>query len=245
MPEASSGRSGQRGRDREDENELPSGGIGGGISAPEVEDTYLFSFDANWLVTQMIEIDEGVQKVKDLTGSTFTVETGLNDLQQTDAIEVTRTRSKRGVEETTIYSDQDGDDVYTQVLEVEIYGADARPNKIEQYQFTFDANDMVTGYSRLKKGVWVAKNIDANESFETITVGTDVFVAKTEVDGTEVEIEFFQDADGDDIWLEVGEAEMTTASPYYDAVLGEVTEPFNAWFAASVVAGGAVDWAVV
>jgi hypothetical protein len=90
--------------------------------------------------------------------------------------------------------------------------------------------------------VWVAKSIDANESFETITVGTDVFVAKTEVDGTEVEIEFFQDADGDDIWLEVGEAEMTTASPYYDAVLGEVTEPFTAWFVASVMAGGTAVW---
>jgi len=236
MPEASSGRSGQRGRDRENENEneSSSGLLGGGNAAPEVEDTYLFSFDANWAVTQMIKIDEGVQKVKDLTGSTFTVETGLNDLQQTDAVEVTRTRTKRGVEETTVYSDQDGDDVYTQVLEVEIYGADARPNKIEQYQFTFDANDNVTGYSRLKKGEWVVKNIDANESFETITVGTDVFVAKTEVDGTEVEIEFFQDVDGDNIWLEVAEAEMTTSSPYYDAVLGEVTPDFRVWLAGAV-----------
>jgi hypothetical protein len=236
MPEASSGRSGQRGRDRENENEneSSSGLLGGGNAAPEVEDTYLFSFDANWAVTQMIKIDEGVQKVKDLTGSTFTVETGLNDLQQTDAVEVTRTRTKRGVEETTVYSDQDGDDVYTQVLEVEIYGADARPNKIEQYQFTFDANDNVTGYSRLKKGEWVVKNIDANESFETITVGTDVFVAKTEVDGTEVEIEFFQDVDGDNIWLEVAEAEMTTSSPYYDAVLGEVTPDFTIWLAGAV-----------
>jgi len=236
MPEASSGRSGQRGRDRENENEneSSSGLLGGGNAAPEVEDTYLFSFDANWAVTQMIKIDEGVQKIKDLTGSTFTVETGLNDLQQTDAVEVTRTRTKRGVEETTVYSDQDGDDVYTQVLEVEIYGADARPNKIEQYQFTFDANDNVTGYSRLKKGEWVVKNIDANESFETITVGTDVFVAKTEVDGTEVEIEFFQDVDGDNIWLEVAEAEMTTSSPYYDAVLGEVTPDFTIWLAGAV-----------
>jgi hypothetical protein len=236
MPEASSGRSGQRGRDRENENEneSSSGLLGGGNAAPEVEDTYLFSFDANWAVTQMIKIDEGVQKVKDLTGSTFTVETGLNDLQQTDAVEVTRTRTKRGVEETTVYSDQDGDDVYTQVLEVEIYGADARPNKIEQYQFTFDANDNVTGYSRLKKGEWVVKNIDANESFETITVGTDVFVAKTEVDGTEVEIEFFQDVDGDNIWLEVAEAEMTTSSPYYDGVLGEVTPDFRIWLAGAV-----------
>jgi len=234
MPEASSGRSGQRGRDRENENESSSSLLGGGNAAPEVEDTYLFSFDANWAVTQMIKIDEGVQKIKDLTGSTFTVETGLNDLQQTDAVEVTRTRTKRGVEETTVYSDQDGDDVYTQVLEVEIYGADARPNKIEQYQFTFDANDNVTGYSRLKKGEWVVKNIDANESFETITVGTDVFVAKTEVDGTEVEIEFFQDVDGDNIWLEVAEAEMTTSSPYYDAVLGEVTPDFTIWLAGAV-----------
>jgi len=236
MPEASSGRSGQRGRDRENENEneSSSGLLGGGNAAPEVEDTYLFSFDANWAVTQMIKIDEGVQKIKDLTGSTFMVETGLNDLQQTDAVEVTRTRTKRGVEETTVYSDQDGDDVYTQVLEVEIYGADARPNKIEQYQFTFDANDNVTGYSRLKKGEWVVKNIDANESFETITVGTDVFVAKTEVDGTEVEIEFFQDVDGDNIWLEVAEAEMTTSSPYYDAVLGEVTPDFTVWLAGAV-----------
>jgi len=236
MPEASSGRSGQRGRDRENENEneSSSGLLGGGNAAPEVEDTYLFSFDANWAVTQMIKIDEGVQKIKDLTGSTFMVETGLNDLQQTDAVEVTRTRTKRGVEETTVYSDQDGDDVYTQVLEVEIYGADARPNKIEQYQFTFDANDNVTGYSRLKKGEWVVKNIDANESFETITVGTDVFVAKTEVDGTEVEIEFFQDVDGDNIWLEVAEAEMTTSSPYYDAVLGEVTPDFTIWLAGAV-----------
>jgi len=231
MPEASSGRSGQRGRDRENENEneSSSGLLAGGNAAPEVEDTYLFSFDPNWAVTQMIEIDEGVQKIKDLTGSTFTVETGLNDLQQTDAVEVTRTRTKRGVEETTVYSDQDGDDVYTQVLEVEIYGADARPNKIEQYQFTFDANDNVTGYSKLKKGEWVVKSIDANESFDTVVTGDCTFVVKTEVEGTKVEIEFFEDADADGVWLEVAEAEMTSASPLYDAALGTASAELVAW----------------
>ena len=242
MPEASSGRSGQRGRDQENEQDDNSVG---GANTPELEDAYRFSFDANWLVTQMIEIDDGVEKIKDLTGSTFTVETGLNDLQQTDAIEVTRTRTKRGVTETTVYEDQDGDDVYTQTFELEIYGADARPNKIEQYQFTFDANDNVTGYSRLKKGDWVVKNIDANESFDTVTVGTDTFVIKTEVDGTEVELEVFQDADGDDIWLEVAEAEMTTASPYYDPTTG-VDPALGVWVIGVVlgtVAPGA-GWAV-
>jgi len=222
MPEASSGRS--RGRNDDNENEV---GSGGGSALPELDDAYRFSFDANWLVTSMVELDDGVEKVKDLTGSTFEVVTGVNDLAQTDAIEVTRTRTKRGVTETTVYEDQDGDDIYLQTFELEIYGADARPNKIEQYQFTFDVNDVVTGYAKLKKGNWVTKNIDANESFETIQVEPGVtLVMKTEHDGAEIEVEFFQDADGDDTWLEVAEAEMTSSSVYYDAVNGAVTDGF-------------------
>ena len=225
MSEASSGRS--RGSDDDNENENEAGSAGGGTALPELEDAYRFSFDANWLVTSMIELDDGVEKVKDLTGSSFEVVTGVNDLSETDAIEVTRTRTKRGVTETTVYEDQDGDDVYLQTFELEIYGADARPNKIEQYQFTFDVNDVVTGYSKLKKGNWVTKNIDANETFETIQVEPGVtLVMKTERDGAEIEVEFFQDADGDDTWLEVAEAEMAASSVYYDAVNGAVTDGF-------------------
>jgi len=177
MPEASSGR-GRRGQDDDGEQGFIRN------DPPELEDTYRFSFDANWLVTSMVEIDDGVEKVKDLTGRTFTVTTGVNDLQQTDAVEVIQTRVKRGVSETTVFEDQDGDDIYTQAFELEIYGADARPNKVEEYQFTFDTNGDVTGYSKLKKGVWVAKSIDANESFETLDLSGTTVVAKTEVEGT-------------------------------------------------------------
>jgi len=213
MPEASSGR-GRRGQDDDGEQGFIRN------DPPELEDTYRFSFDANWLVTSMVEIDDGVEKVKDLTGRTFTVTTGVNDLQQTDAVEVIQTRVKRGVSETTVFEDQDGDDIYTQAFELEIYGADARPNKVEEYQFTFDTNGDVTGYSKLKKGVWVAKSIDANESFETLDLSGTTVVAKTEVEGTEVEIEFFwEDPANAGVWREVAEAEMQVGSTYYDALV--------------------------
>lgn len=54
------------------------------------------------------------------------------------------------------------------------------------------------------------------------------FVMKTERDGAEIEVEFYQDADGDETWLEVAEAEMAASSVYYDAVNGTVTADFVA-----------------
>jgi hypothetical protein len=172
---------------------------------------YKFSFNGdNTGVLSMSEVSGNKTKLQKISGSTFDVEVGVNDLSVTDVLSVTRTKLSKGFTETTVYTDVDGDGNFEQAFEMEVAGAGVKTSKLEKLKFTVDANTGdVLGVQELKRGKWVNDRIEADESFEQIDLDGVNYIVKSEQDGNGVEFELFRDDNADGIWTQVAEGEAS------------------------------------
>lgn len=186
-----------------------------------MSDMYKFNFDAtNTSVLQMFEVDKRKLKAEKLTNSTFEVETGVNDLGIDDVVSVTRTKQSKGFVETTVFTDQDGNDLFVEDFEIEVATTLSPAFKLEKHQFSFDTLGNITADLELGKRGWKADRIDANEDYAQITLNGTDYVVKTETERKGIEFEIFRDDNQDGIWTQIAEGE--TQDLFIDAITGSV-----------------------
>lgn len=185
------------------------------------EDLYRFQFNVdNSVVLRMYEIDGRKSKPQKIAGNGFEIETALNGLGQEAVVAVTRSKQSRSSTETTRYDDADGDGLFVESFSIEVArgGLGAR---LEQHQFTFDADGKVLTDLELKRGRWVQDRIDADEQYTLVdTGGTTQYVVVTEQERDGIEFEVFRNDNGDGIWTKVAEGE--SEGPYIDPASGAV-----------------------
>lgn len=115
--------------------------------------------------------------------------------------QVTKVETSRGITETKVFADADGDGFFSRISETYARAAGSGPAiSTGQYQFTVVGSD-VTAVFELERGVLRQKSIDANEQYSVVNGQ----VVKTEVENGRVETTVFADLDGDGFYAKVSE----------------------------------------
>lgn len=182
---------------------------------------HTFQFDDAGAVVAMFEVEGRKTRREKIAGSTFETTTDVNDLGLSAVVEVTQTRVSRGITETTVYQDQDGDTRFDEVFEIEVTGSTASPRSLELQKFGFDLDGNVTEVLEFSRGRWKMDRIDADEDYQLVTLddGTE-YVLKTEQERDGVEFEIYRDGDQNGIWTQIAEGE--TAGLYLDPIDGSI-----------------------
>lgn len=179
------------------------------------EDQYTFTFVADAggtpsTVAQMYEVDHGRLKMERIgRNDSFSVEV---DPSTDKVVEVEQTRLGRYENETTVFSDTDGDGYFTKLFEVEtVNSLGASRGQFEKHKFTFDATTgEVTADFELARGKWRADRIDADEDYRIVLddAGNQLIV-KSEYERDGVDFEIFRDDNGDGVWAQIAEGEVS------------------------------------
>jgi len=143
----------------------------------------------------------------DLTESTFKTTVGTNDKGVTAVTQVVQTRTEDDEVETSRYSDQDGDGVFTETFELEVRTTTpTSTHRGTQHQFTFNADGTIASDTLvLATGETRVDAIETGEKYLRTTIDGRTYVVKTVAKGTEYHFEFFRDDNGDGKWTEVAE----------------------------------------
>ncbi len=186
-----------------------------------MSDRYKFTFDENsTTVLKMYEVERNKSKLQKITGSTFELETGLNDLGLESVLSVSQTKLKNGYAETSVFTDQDGDGIYTESLEIEVATSAIKAKNLDKHKFEFNELGEVSLDLKLSKGKWKVDRLDDDESLVKVSLNGVDYVLKTEQERNEVEFELFRDDNQDGIWTKVAEGEA--GSQYLDPTTGTV-----------------------
>ena len=186
-----------------------------------MSDVYKFQFDASaTTVLQMLEVERHKTKLQKISGSSFDVETGVNDLGVTAVVSVTQTKLSKGFAKTAVLEDQDGDGLFQSSLEIEVATAAATSRQLEKHKFSFDASGQITADHEFSKGRWKLDRIDHDEAFTVVTLDGVDYVVKTEQERHGVEFELFRDDNQDGVWTRIAEGEV--GADALDAATGTV-----------------------
>lgn len=90
------------------------------------------------------------------------------------------------------------------------------------YRFEFDASDAVVSASKIEDGAWIVMRIDENESFAIDPILGRASVIKTESDSGKIEIEVYNDIDGDGIYVEASDSSNPDDDFYEGGSLADV-----------------------
>lgn len=168
---------------------------------------YAFTF-ANGSVTGMSEIDGRKNKQKFIGSSDFSVKTNTAG----SVTEVTQTTlSNKGYIETTVYSDADGDARFTESFEIDVATTAARKLEAVKFSVGSDGNVLTVQEQKIdRNGVvtWKNERLDANEQYSQVTIGSDAYVLKTEVERNGTEFTLYRDDNQDGVWTEIAEGEV-------------------------------------
>jgi hypothetical protein len=186
-----------------------------------MSDLYKFQFDVNnTSVLQMWEVERYKTKLQKTLGSTFEVETGLNDSGLTGVLSVTQSKLSKGFAKTSVFEDQDGDGLFQQAFEIQVATSTATAAQLEKHKFSFDASGQVTADYELSKGIWKLEGIDQDEAFTVVSLDGVDYVVKTEQERDGVEFELFRDDNQDGVWTRIAEGEA--GAGFVDASTGTV-----------------------
>lgn len=158
-----------------------------------MSDLYKFVID-NGVVTSVFEVgSDGALKLDRIDrNETWTYDAATH--------EVTRVEVERGIIETKVFADADGDGLYNRISEVYARVGGSPTITSTGYQFTI-VGDVVTAVYEFERGVLRQKDIDANETYSVV----DGQVIKIEVEGGRTETTVFVDLDGDGTYAKVSE----------------------------------------
>lgn len=118
--------------------------------------------------------------------------------------------------ETTLYTDDNFDGAFTQSLEIEVK-TDTSPRSHEKFQFMLADGSSATGATLYEGDTiasaleanywgWRAERLDYNEALDSVQIGADIYVVKTELDRRgEIEFTLYRDDDADGLWTEVAD----------------------------------------
>ena len=127
--------------------------------------------------------------------------------------QVTKVETERGITETKVFADADGDGFFNRISETYARAAGSGPAiSTGQYRFTIAGTD-VTAVFELERGVLRQKTIDANEQYSLVNGQ----VVKTEIEDGRTETTVFADLDGDGFYAKVSETYGPAAT---DPLLG-------------------------
>ncbi len=174
-----------------------------------MSDRYKFQFDAtDATVLTKLEVERNKSKAQKITGSTFELTSGLNDLGATAVVSVTETRLSKGFVETSLFVDQDGNGLFEKSFEIEVTTGAAAARNLEMHRFSFDVSGRVTADYELKKSSWKLDRIDLGESFSQASLDEVGYVVKTEHSRDGIEFELFRDDNLDGVWTQVAEGHV-------------------------------------
>lgn len=115
--------------------------------------------------------------------------------------QVTKVETSRGITETKVFADADGDGFFNRISETYARAAGGGAAvSTGQYQFTLVGNE-VTAVFELERGVLRQKTMDANERYSVVNGQ----VVKTEIENGRTETTIFADLDGDGFYAKVSE----------------------------------------
>ncbi|WP_296809605.1 calcium-binding protein [Methyloversatilis sp.] len=158
-----------------------------------MSDLYKFVID-NGVVTSVFEVgSNGALKLDRIDrNETWTYDAATH--------EVTRVEVERGIIETKVFADADGDGFYNRISETYARVGGSPAVTSTGYQFTV-VGGVVTEVYEFERGVLRQKDIDANETYSVV----DGQVIKTEVEDGRTETTVFVDLDGDGTYAKVSE----------------------------------------
>lgn len=186
-----------------------------------MSDLYKFQFNADTTsVLQMFEVERYKTKLQKTAGSSFDIETGLNDLGITAVVSVTQSKLSKGFAKMAVFEDQDGDGLFQSSFEIEVATSAVAARQLEKHQFSFDALGQITADYEFSKGRWKLDRIDHDEAFTVVTLDGVDYVVKTEQDRHGIEFELFRDDNQDGVWTRIAEGEADAG--FVDAATGTV-----------------------
>ena len=188
---------------------LNPSGHGKHRAAGEATFGFTFSEDNSSVLSFSALSANGSSLNLDTTGLVPTV--GTNALGASAVVSVAQSYADGNFSHTKLFTDADGDTKYVQSFELHV--AKALSNKLEKHKFTFDASNAVTQDLEQVLTRWGASTtfkadpITANEKYAKITLGSDVYVVKTETitkaAATTYAFEVYHDSNADGVWTEV------------------------------------------
>lgn len=159
-----------------------------------MSDLYKFVIE-NGAVTRVYEVERNgrLELERMERNETWTYDPGTH--------QVTKVETERGITETKVFADADGDGFFNRISETysRASGGTA-PVATGHYQFTVVGTD-VTAVFELERGVLRQKTIDANEQYALVNGQ----VVKTEVENGRTETTVYADLDGDGYFSKVSE----------------------------------------
>lgn len=177
------------------------------------EEGYQFDIDVNGLVTAVYEVENGRIEAERID---------WNETWSFDGLDVTKTETKFGKAETSVYTDVNQDGVFQKDFEVEVLtGANLRA--LETYKFSLanggaatgdfvSEGDVIKGMMELGRRGWKVDRIDANETLQVVEVNGDSLILKTKSQRSgELDFSVFKDDDNDGLWTEIAKGETLDA----------------------------------
>ncbi len=159
-----------------------------------MSDLYKFVIE-NGAVTRVYEVERNgrLELERMERNETWTYDPGTH--------QVTKVETERGITETKVFADADGDGFFNRISETysRASGGTA-PVATGHYQFTVVGTD-VTAVFELERGVLRQKTIDANEQYALVNGQ----IVKTEVENGRTETTVYADLDGDGYFSKVSE----------------------------------------
>jgi len=210
---------------RDDEHDSDRGGYhndghgtwGTDPAKPDVnlygEEGYQFDIGLNGLVTAVYEVKNGRIEAERID---------WNETWSFDGLDVTKTETKFGKVQTSVYTDVNQDGVFQKDFELEVLtGANQRTLETCKFSLADGSaatgdlvieGDVITGAMELGRRGWKVDRIDANETFQVVEVNGDSLVlkAKTQWNG-EVDFSVYRDDDNDGLWTQIAEGETVDA----------------------------------
>ena len=174
------------------------------------QELYKFTFNPSYTgVLQKYEVEGRKLERENIQGSHFTLDIGANAQGQQGVLTVIETRQSKGKFESTLFTDLDGDGLFTEAVEREALSASVAAGLLEKPQFSWDAQGQISADWELKNGQWKWEHIDANESYSQFTLNGTQYVLKTEQEHNGLEFEVFRNDNADQVWTRVAEGEST------------------------------------
>lgn len=164
-----------------------------------------FTFDADGDVEAMYTLKGTKWKAESIAGATF--ETGVGTLPSGDSrvVDVVMSRAGRGITETTVFADLDGDGRFVEAFGLDV--VNSASFRTENYKFDLAGGEVTKAYE-LGRCSWRVDRIDTNETYEVIRFGKDTFVVRAETGTQGMSFDFYIDRDADGRWARIAEGQI-------------------------------------
>jgi hypothetical protein len=190
----------------------PRSGQGGPPASPAgapfgAEPTWTFAIGADMQTVTGASVGFGdVTKSIDISDITFATVTGINDLGVEAVVAVSETRVGDFGTHTSMFSDQDGDGLFSRTLDLHVV---SDGDRLRTHTFTFDSDGNVTGEDAsapLSFG-WASHAV-----YEKVLIDDAAYVVTTVERGDQYAFEISRDDNGDGVWtvIATGVADAST-----------------------------------